>query len=291
MGALIGLLFGLGGLLIWQATARHSEKHVPRPRRPAGRSVVDRTGELLAQAGYPAIGPRQLFLLSGVTAALTGAVVGAVGRSGSIAVAFGVLAGYAPVALVKHRRRQRTVELRELWPDVVDNLSSAVRAGLSLPEAVSQLGLRGPESLRPAFRRFGENYRATGRFGECLDRLKAELSDPVADRIVESLRVAREVGGSDLGRLLRTLSQFLREDARTRAELETRQGWTINAARLALAAPWLVLALLALRPETVAAYDTATGVLVLAVGGGVSLLAYRVMLRIARLPEEERVLR
>jgi len=27
------------------------------------------------------------------------------------------------------------------------------------------------------------------------------------------------------------------------------------------------------------------------VGGGVSLLAYRVMLRIARLPEEERVLR
>jgi tight adherence protein B len=51
-----------------------------------------------------------------------------------------------------------------------------------------------------------------------------------------------------------------------------------------------VLGLLALRPETVVAYNSATGVLVLLVGGGVSLLAYRVMLRIARLPEEERVL-
>jgi len=156
---------------------------------------------------------------------------------------------------------------------------------------VVQLAQRGPEPLRPAFRRFGEDYRATGRFGECLDRLKAALADPVADRIVEALRVARDVGGTELGRLLRTLSQFLREDARTRAELQTRQGWTVNAARLALCAPWVVLALLALRPETVVAYNSATGVLVLLVGGGVSLFAYRLMLRIARLPEDERVLR
>lgn len=103
--------------------------------------------------------------------------------------------------------------------------------------------------------------------------------------------MAREVGGTDLGRLLRTLSQFLREDARTRAELETRQGWTVNAARLALTAPWAVLALLALRPQTVTAYDSATGVLVLVVGAAVSLAAYRLMIRIARLPDEDRVLR
>jgi tight adherence protein B len=286
MGALVGLMFGVGLLLMWRSGPRRP------PRRSTGRTSYDvRTAELLAQAGYVTIRPKQLYLLCGATGALVGVAVGGVSRSASVALAFGLLAAYAPVALVKSRRRQRTVELRDLWPDVVDNLASAVRAGMSLPEAVAQLGGRGPEQLRPSFRRFGEDYRATGRFGECLDRLKTELADPVADRIIESLRVAREVGGSDLGRLLRTLSQFLREDARTRAELETRQGWTVNAARLALAAPWVVLALLSLRPGTVAAYDTATGVLVLAFGGGVSLLAYRVMLRIARLPDEDRVLR
>jgi tight adherence protein B len=126
---------------------------------------------------------------------------------------------------------------------------------------------------------------------ECLDRLKDALADPVGDRICETLRVAREVGGTDLGQVLRTLSAFLREDARTRAELETRQGWTINAARLAVAAPWLVLLLLATQSTTLAAYDTPTGALVLAAGGAVCVVAYRIMVRIGRLPQERRVLR
>jgi tight adherence protein B len=201
------------------------------------------------------------------------------------------MASWGPVAAVRYRRRKRREELRELWPEVVDNLASGVRAGLSLPEALTQVSVRGPETLRRPFARFGEDYRATGRFGKSLDTLKGALADPVGDRVCESLRMAREVGGSDLGRLLRTLSTFLREDARTRAELETRQSWTVNAARLAVAAPWILLALLSLRPESVAAYNSRTGALVLAAGGALCLVAYRVMLRMGRLPEEERVLR
>jgi tight adherence protein B len=124
----------------------------------------------------------------------------------------------------------------------------------------------------------------------CLDLLKEDLADPVADRICETLRVAREVGGTDLGRVLRTLSTFLREDARTRAELETRQGWTVNAARLAVAAPWVVLLLLATQQTTLDAYDSPTGAGLLVGGGAVCVVAYRLMVRIGRLPEEKRVL-
>jgi tight adherence protein B len=192
---------------------------------------------------------------------------------------------------VAGRARKRRAQLRDLWPDAVDNITSAVRAGLALPEALSQLAGRGPEELRPAFASFAEDYRASGRFQECLDRLKDRLADPVGDRLVESLRIAREVGGSDLGRVLRTLSSFLREDARTRAELETRQGWTVNAARLAAAAPWVVLAMMSIQQESLRAYSSAAGAAVLAVGGAVCVVAYRLMVRIGRLPEEERVLR
>ena len=284
MGALLGLSFGLGVLLIWRSGSRKPAK------RPRNGGPNRRLRESLVQAGLGSISVGQLYTCCLVAAVITVFLVVAVSHSAAIGLAFAGFAGYAPVALVKVRQRQRQSELRTVWPDVVDNLVSAVRAGLSLPEAISQLGQRGPEPLRESFRLFADDYRASGRFGECLDRLKARLADPVADRIIESLRLAREVGGSDLGRLLRTLSQFLREDARTRAELETRQGWTINAARLALAAPWAVLGLLALRPDAVRAYDSAAGVLVLAVGGAVSIAAYRVMLRLARLPEDERVL-
>ena len=138
---------------------------------------------------------------------------------------------------------------------------------------------------------FAREYRATGVFSVALDRLKEAAADPVADRIVAALRVTRDVGGSDLGTLLKTLSHFLREDSRTRAELTARQSWTVTGARLAVAAPWVVLGMLATRPEAAAAYSSPRGALLLAVGLVVSLTAYSAMKRIGRLPEEPRVLR
>ena len=161
---------------------------------------------------------------------------------------------------------------------------------MSLPEGLGALAIRGPAELRAPFARFAAAFRASGRFGACLDALKDDLADPVGDRVCETMRVARDVGGSDLGTVLRTLSELLRADARTRAELETRQGWVVNAARLAVAAPWVVLLLLGTQSETLRAYDSAGGTLLLGIGAAVCVVAYRLMLRIGRLPEEQRVL-
>jgi tight adherence protein B len=286
-GLALGLVLGIGLFCIWWSFwPRQEASAVPRK---AG--MVSRLSDELVQAGYDAVTPRGLLGACVIAFVLVFLLFAATTRVIPIAVCFALMASYTPILLVRMRARRRRALMRDLWPDVVDNIGSAVRAGLALPEALSQLTIRGPEELRPAFAAFAEDYRATGRFQECLDRLKERLSDPVADRLIESLRIAREVGGSDLGRLLRTLSTFLREDARTRAELETRQGWTINAARLAVAAPWIVLAMLSTRPDSLQAYSQPAGVLVLAIGGALSFVAYRVMVRVGRLPEEGRVLR
>ncbi|HET6687124.1 MAG TPA: type II secretion system F family protein [Jiangellaceae bacterium] len=285
MGALVGLMLGVGLLLVWQSFTGPVGRRADRSR---GR---DRVADLIAEAGIEAVTSRQLLVSCAGAGAFVALVFLVVSRTWPVALAFGAFAAYAPVALVRFRARQRRSELRELWPDAVDNLASAVRAGLSLPEALTQLGARGPEPLRHPFLRFGEDYRATGRFNECLDLLKERLADPTGDRICESLRIAREVGGSDLGRLLRTLSSFLRDDARTRAELETRQSWVVNSARLAVAAPWILLGLLSLRTESIRAFNAPSGWVVLAAGGALCLVAYRLMLRLGRLPVEGRVLR
>ena len=214
-----------------------------------------------------------------------------ISQSMVIAVVAAAIVSGSPIAWVRHLQRHRQAALRRVWPDAIEHLASGVRAGLSLPEALGQLGAGGPEELRSAFVSFSGDYRSSGSFSLSLDLLKARLADPVGDRVVETLRLAREVGGSELGRLLRTLASFLRDESRVRGELESRQSWTVNAARLAVAAPWVLLVLLATRPEAVAAYNSAVGVIVLLTGACVSFLAYRLMMRIGRLPVEERVLR
>lgn len=285
MGVVLGLLFGAGAFCVWWS-------FWTPPSRPAGRVTWQtRTRDLLTQAGAPSVTPAMLVWACVALCVVTLLLGLALTRSPAIAACFAALAAPGPLVLVRARARHRRRALRDVWPEVVDHLASGVRAGLSLPEAVAQLGHRGPVELREPFGRFAHDYRAGGRFGDALDALKERLADPVADRIVEALRLTREVGGQDLGRLLRTLSGFLREDAATRGELEARQSWTINGARVAVAGPWVVLALLSTRPETARAYDSPTGIAVLVTGGLCALIAYRAMLRIGRLPAERRVLR
>ncbi len=283
MGVAVGLGVGVGLVLVWLSLTS------PPPPLPEARPV-GRTRDLLDRAGLAGASVAGVWTVGAGTAAVAFAAVQVVSRTAVVSVTFGLLAGYLPFAMLAGRARRRSRELAEVWPEAVDNLASAVRAGMSLPEALSQLGHRGPEPLREPFTAFGVDYQVTGRFAESLDRLKLRLSDPVGDRVVEGLRIAREVGGGELGSLLRNLSGFLREDAHTRSELESRQAWTVNGARLAVAAPWLVLLLLCFQREVISRYASPAGVVVLAGGAALCLVAYRAMVRIGRLPDERRVL-
>jgi tight adherence protein B len=287
MGALLGLVAGIGAVLVLLALTDDPERErSSRPRRHRS-SLAD----LVAEAGLDGVSPRGVVLTCLLLGLLVGTSFLVLTQTWSVSLAFGIMGAATPVVLLRGRARRRRAELREVWPDVVDNLASAIRAGMSLPEALGQLGSRGPAALRSPFQQFADDYRTSGRFHDSLDALKARLADPTGDRIVESLRIAREVGGSDLGKLLRTLSAFLRDELRVRSELETRQGWVANAARVAVAGPWILLALLSVRSTAIQAYREPAGVMVLLVGAVVSVVAYRVMVRLGRLPDEARVLR
>ena len=282
MGALVGLGVGVGLMLVWSAF------FLPRSTKPAGRT--SRVAELLARAGVTGLSVTGFVVLCLACGTVTAAALQAVSGTPPVAVVFGLMGAWRPAAVVAGRARRRQRELAEVWPEAVDNLVSAVRAGMSLPDALAALGSRGPEPLRPAFDQFALDYQVTGRFNECLDRLKERLADPVGDRVIEGLRTAREVGGGELGRLLRDLSAYLRDDLRTRSELESRQAWTVNGARLAVAAPWLVLLMMSFQSEVIHRYASPAGVVVLSVGAVACVVAYRLMMRIGRLPVERRIL-
>ncbi|MFM8351162.1 MAG: type II secretion system F family protein [Actinomycetales bacterium] len=285
MGALVGLLFGVGVLLIVLSLDTHRDRTAAKSR------AVGRLQRLVDASGIARLTISRLIFAAASVALIVALLVLVVTTVPMAALLAGIVGAAVPFLLVRRRARLRQRALRTAWPDAVDALVSAVRAGMALPEAMADLSRNGPEPLRAAFTVFASEYRATGSFAHALDTLQDFLVDPVADRVVASMRIARQVGGTDLGTVLRTLSALLREDARARGEIEARQSWTVSAARLSVAAPWITLALLCTRPEAVAAYRSATGAIVLAVSAVLSIAAYRVMLAIGRLPTEPRMVR
>lgn len=282
MTVLMGALLAAGILLClspWMWPSRDLE--TPAIRK--GRLV-----RLLEEAGTDAVAPRILIAVMFAAALLVASAVWLLTGIPALAILAGLAAAAAPVMWLRGRRLRLRRLRRQLWPDVCDLLIAAIRVGLSLPDAVASLAESSPAMLRPAFIVFARDLRATGRFETSLDRLKSSLADPIGDRIAETLRMARQVGGTELISVLRALSASVRADAALRGEVEARQSWIRGAAVLGAIAPWVVLGLLVMRPEGASAYGTPEGVIVICVGAAVSVLAFRIMIRIGRLPEPRR---
>lgn len=283
MTLLVGAALAAGLLLCASPWLWPTRERTVEPRSRAGALT-----SLLEEAGLGGIRSRTLVMVVLALAAVAASVVWLLTGLAALAMIAAIAAAAAPLTYLRGRRLRLRKARRQLWPDVCDLLIAAIRVGLSLPDAVAGLADSAPQAVRPAFAVFARDLRATGRFESSLDRLKSTLADPIADRIIETLRMARQVGGTDLTGVLRALSSSVRADAALRGEVEARQSWIHGAAVLGVVAPWVILGLLVMRPEGAEAYGTPEGVLVIVAGAAISVLAFRVMVRVGRLPEPKR---
>lgn len=269
MGALIGLGLALGALLVVQGLTGSA---APARRRSLDPRATVRAAALAA--GWGLVSALLALVLTGVP--MVGLLAGALGAA-------------APSVLRQRRAAARRRARRAAWPNAIDDLLSAVRAGVPLPEAMCTAATAGPEPLQPGFAAFARSWRLGRSFPESLLALQRECSDADADRVVVSLSLVMAAGGRNVGRVLATQSDFLRTDLRMRGEIESRQSWTVNAARVAVAAPWLAVGALSVRGEAAAAYASGIGAAVLAVTAIVGAGAYVAMTRIGALPEPRRL--
>jgi tight adherence protein B len=281
MTVLVAMLGALGLLLLYDGLTGRS--------RSRSLSLSGRLDRLAREAGVPKLNGRWLLVASLAMALITAMFVAGLTSSFVVSLAFFCGGASLPAMVLRSRRSKRRRRFKEAWPDALAILVSGVRAGISLPEACAALGQRGPEDLRASFEAFAASYRATGSFETGLHRLGQSLSDPVADRVIAALTLAHQVGGSDLVRVLRTLSDFVSDDLRTRKEIEARWSWTVTAARVAAAAPWVVLLLMSTKPEASTAYNSSGGAVVVVLGAVATVVGYRLMLRAARLPDQRRL--
>lgn len=196
------------------------------------------------------------------------------------------LAGMAtPGAVRRAAARRRVEERRTAWPEAVELLAGTVRSGETLIGAIAVAADRGPGVLRSDLAAVAAEQRVTGDLERALTRLREAAVDPIVDRVAATLLLIHRVGGSASAEVLHTLAAFLRDDLALRREVAARQSWTTVAARVAVAAPWLVVLLVSARGEGRSAYATPAGAVVLLVGAAVTVLGYRAMVVVGRIDD------
>ena len=257
---------------------------VPRPRRRSGAREL-----WLAQAGLN-ITPVQFTLASVGVGAV--ALVVLLGVSGVWVVAAppAVVIALGPRLYFARVRTRRLSEVRRAWPDGIRDVVGGVASGMSVQRAVENLARSGPAPLREAFRRFPMLARTLGVM-PALDSIKEDLADPTSDRVIEVLMIAHERGGVLIPEILRDLADSTSMDLAATEEEQTEALEQRINARVVFMLPWLVLVALTFRPGPFRTfYSSPAGVVVVAIGAGLSLLGIALISRLSRPQEEPRVL-
>lgn len=255
-----------------------------RHRRPA------RLRDWMTQAGLGEVGIGEFI---GVVAVLsiTGATGGYVLFGALLpALAVGAAGALAPIASYRLRREVRRQRSQEAWPRMIEEIRIRTGSlGRSVPQALFEVGARGPVELRGAFETAYREWLLTTDFARTVQVLKEQLADPTADVTCETLLVAHQLGGGDLSRRLTALAEDRIQDVQGRKDARARQAGARLARRFVVIVP-IGMALVGLQVgEGRAAYATTTGQIVVMVALALIAVCWVWAGYIMRLPEPERV--
>jgi tight adherence protein B len=213
------------------------------------------------------------------------------GLTGLVAVAAvpAVVVTTLPKAYYSRARAKRLAAVQEAWPDGIRDILASIRSGASLPVALEQLAIHGPQPLREAFQGFPVYARSLG-VAPALEMVRADLADPTSDRIIEVLILAHERGGPVVGEILSDLADAATRDSWAVEQVRTEALEHMINSRVVFVLPGLVLVAMTSRSGAFREfYSTPAGILVVVVGGVMSLVGILIASRLGALPPEPRV--
>lgn len=200
-----------------------------------------------------------------------------------------VVVATTPRAYFTRKRAQRLARVQESWPDGLRDVLSSVRSGSSLPSAIEDLATFGPEPLREAFQGFDVYSRSLG-IVPALEMVKDDLADPTTDRIIEVLILAYERGGAVVPAILEDLAEATTRDLWTLEQVRSEALEQKINSRVVFVIPWIVLVAMTARSGAFRDfYSSPTGLLVVLVGGVMSLIGVAIASRLGAQPPEPRV--
>lgn len=135
------------------------------------------------------------------------------------AVGLGVLFSLIPLLIVRHKRKKRMAQFEEQFPEALDFVARALRAGHAFQVSLSLLAQESPEPLKGEFSKVYNEQN----LGESLPVVLKHLSDRVPSLdvkfFVAAVLMQRETGGN-LGEILTKLSSVIRDRFRLKGAVK-----------------------------------------------------------------------
>lgn len=211
-------------------------------------SRIGHVKALLAQAGMDTK-PGQILLMTGVSALGIYVVAHLFYGSLLMPIVLGLVAGCIPVGTVFYKRHKRLRAFESSFPEAIDLLARAVRAGHALNTGMEIVGQEMTEPIAGEFRRTFEEQHLGLHFREALINLSTRVPSQDVRFFSTALIIQDETGGN-LAEILGNLSSTIRERFRIRGEVSVRtaQG-RLTAIILTCLPPGMLITLNYLNPK------------------------------------------
>lgn len=225
------------------------------------------------------------FVLATLVAAMAAALVGwMLAHSAIVAIVLGALAATLPLLFVRHRRTRRLRLFEEQFPEAIDLMSRALRAGHALTTGLGMVAEEIPPPVGAEFRRLYDEQNFGLSLPEAMRAMARRV--PVLDArfFVTAVLTQRESGGN-LSEVLDNLASVMRERFKLKRQIRVASAHgRISAWVLSCLPPALAAVLFLLSPNFMSVlWRDPWGVNLLIIAAGLQLTGTFIISRLVRI--------
>ena len=218
-----------------------------------------------------------MLVLGSVSALVVNAILGRL----IVAIAVGLLVSLIPLMYAKQRKQTRTLKFEEQFPDALDMLTSALRAGLALTGAIQVVAEEAPDPVGREFRVLFEENRLGVDMKHAV-RMMAERVDSTEARLFATALILQRETGGNLAEILDGTAAVIRDRFRILRDVRTMTAQArMSGAILMLLPLGMAGIVLALAPEYLKSmYDDPFGKILIPIAVSLQVIGFLVMRRI-----------
>jgi tight adherence protein B len=141
-------------------------------------------------------------------------------RNAAVGWAALIIGAFLPYSFVSYRRQKRFEKIEELFPEAIDNIARAVRAGHAFTTALEMISNEASEPLAGEFRQLFEEQKFGMPVRDALMNLTERVPLVDVKFFVTAVMLQRETGGN-IAEILGNLSSVIRERFKLQREVRT----------------------------------------------------------------------